>query len=178
MLLGAPGMVAVPQCRGRDTISPGFRIAFQTSAPPPLNVHQVLRGMCFASLGFNPRWDCTLSFQLQVPELALVRFVVEDHDHTSKNDFVGQFTIPFISLRTGTCKKKLPLNDCYNITLTLIKKGITLKVFCCSSTGYRHIHLLRADGSSLSPATLFIHVKVTRRGIPIKTVSERMGLKV
>nr|XP_023691311.1 1-phosphatidylinositol 4,5-bisphosphate phosphodiesterase delta-3-A-like isoform X2 [Paramormyrops kingsleyae] len=51
--------------------------------------------------GFNPRWDCTLSFQLQVPELALVRFVVEDHDHTSKNDFVGQFTLPFTSLRTG-----------------------------------------------------------------------------
>uniref|UniRef100_A0A8B9JIR4 Phosphoinositide phospholipase C n=1 Tax=Astyanax mexicanus TaxID=7994 RepID=A0A8B9JIR4_ASTMX len=91
--------------------------------------------------GFNPRWDCTLSFQLQVPELALVRFVVEDHDHKSKNDFVGQFTIPFTSLRIG----------------------------------YRHVHLLKADGSSLSPATLFIHVKVTRRGVPIKTVSGRMG---
>ncbi|KAK5855995.1 hypothetical protein PBY51_007623 [Eleginops maclovinus] len=92
--------------------------------------------------GFNPRWDCTLSFQLQVPELALVRFVVEDHDHTAKNDFVGQFTVPFISLRTG----------------------------------YRHVHLLKADGSSLSPSTLFIHVKVTRKGVPIKTVSERMAI--
>ncbi|XP_042248864.1 1-phosphatidylinositol 4,5-bisphosphate phosphodiesterase delta-3-A [Thunnus thynnus] len=87
--------------------------------------------------GFNPQWNCTLSFPLQVPELALVRFVVEDHDHTSKNGFVGQFTLPFISLRTG----------------------------------YRHVHLLKADGSSLSPATLFIHVKVTRKGVPIKTVS-------
>ncbi|XP_003964868.2 1-phosphatidylinositol 4,5-bisphosphate phosphodiesterase delta-3-A [Takifugu rubripes] len=92
--------------------------------------------------GFNPRWDCTLGFQLQVPELALVRFVVEDHDHTAKNDFVGQFTLPFTSLRTG----------------------------------YRHVHLLKADGSSLSPATLFIHVKVTRKGIPLKTVSERLAL--
>ncbi|XP_056609979.1 1-phosphatidylinositol 4,5-bisphosphate phosphodiesterase delta-3-A [Triplophysa dalaica] len=91
--------------------------------------------------GFNPRWNCTLSFQLQVPELALVRFVVEDHDHTAKNDFIGQFTLPFTSFRTG----------------------------------YRHIHLLKADGSSLSPATLFIHVKVVRRGVPIKTVSERVG---
>uniref|UniRef100_A0A3P8RTE3 Phosphoinositide phospholipase C n=1 Tax=Amphiprion percula TaxID=161767 RepID=A0A3P8RTE3_AMPPE len=91
--------------------------------------------------GFNPRWDCTLSFQLQVPELALVRFVVEDHDHTAKNDFVGQFTLPFTSLRTG----------------------------------YRHVHLLKADGSSLSPATLFIHVKVSRKGAPVKTVSERMA---
>ncbi|KAM9745745.1 1-phosphatidylinositol 4,5-bisphosphate phosphodiesterase delta-3-A [Menidia menidia] len=91
--------------------------------------------------GFNPRWDCTLSFQLQVPELALVRFVVEDHDHTAKNDFVGQFTCPLTSLRTG----------------------------------YRHVHLLKADGSSLSPATLFIHVKVSRKGIPVKSVSERMA---
>ncbi|TNN85881.1 1-phosphatidylinositol 4,5-bisphosphate phosphodiesterase delta-3-A [Liparis tanakae] len=91
--------------------------------------------------GFNPRWDCTLSFQLQVPELALVRFMVEDHDHTAKNDFVGQFTLPFISLRKG----------------------------------YRHVHLLKADGSSLSPGTLFIHVKVTRK-VPVKTVSERMAI--
>ncbi|XP_076153702.1 1-phosphatidylinositol 4,5-bisphosphate phosphodiesterase delta-3-A-like isoform X2 [Alosa pseudoharengus] len=91
--------------------------------------------------GFNPRWDCTLSFQLQVPELALVRFVVEDHDHTAKNDFVGQFTLPFTSL----------------------------------STGYRHVHLLRADGVSLSPASLFVHIKVTRQGIPVRTVAERMG---
>ncbi|KAM9392351.1 1-phosphatidylinositol 4,5-bisphosphate phosphodiesterase delta-3-A [Pholidichthys leucotaenia] len=91
--------------------------------------------------GFNPRWDCTLSFQLQVPELALVRFVVVDNDRTAKNDFVGQFTLPFTSLRTG----------------------------------YRHVHLLKADGSSLSPATLFIHVKVSRKGIPVKTVSERIA---
>ena len=57
--------------------------------------------------GFNPRWDCTLSFQLQVPELALVRFVVEDHEHTAKNEFVGQFTLPFTSLRTGTHKQNM-----------------------------------------------------------------------
>ncbi|XP_035263034.1 1-phosphatidylinositol 4,5-bisphosphate phosphodiesterase delta-3-A-like isoform X1 [Anguilla anguilla] len=87
--------------------------------------------------GFNPRWDCTLHFQLQVPELALVRFVVEDHDYTSKNDFVGQFTLPFFSMRTG----------------------------------YRHVHLLKADGSSLSPATLFIHIKVTRKNSPVKMAS-------
>lgn len=48
------------------------------------------------------------------------------------------------------------------------------KCLCCPP-GYRHVHLLKADGSSLSPATLFIHVKVVRRGVPIKTVSERMG---
>ncbi|XP_068023255.1 1-phosphatidylinositol 4,5-bisphosphate phosphodiesterase delta-3 isoform X1 [Melanerpes formicivorus] len=51
--------------------------------------------------GFNPRWEETLSFQLGVPELALLRFVVEDYDSTSCNDFVGQFTLPLPSIRQG-----------------------------------------------------------------------------
>ncbi|KAB1265881.1 1-phosphatidylinositol 4; 5-bisphosphate phosphodiesterase delta-3 [Camelus dromedarius] len=51
--------------------------------------------------GFNPRWGQTLQFQLRAPELVLVRFVVEDYDSTSPNDFVGQFTLPFNSLKQG-----------------------------------------------------------------------------
>ncbi|XP_056325158.1 1-phosphatidylinositol 4,5-bisphosphate phosphodiesterase delta-3-A [Danio aesculapii] len=77
--------------------------------------------------GFNPRWDCTFKFQLHVPELVLIRFMVEDHDYTTRNDFLGQFTLPFPSLRTG----------------------------------YRHVRLLNADGCSISPSSLFIHVKIT-----------------
>ncbi|XP_032019785.1 1-phosphatidylinositol 4,5-bisphosphate phosphodiesterase delta-3 isoform X1 [Hylobates moloch] len=78
--------------------------------------------------GFNPRWGQTLQFQLRAPELALVRFVVEDYDATSPNDFVGQFTLPLSSLKQG----------------------------------YRHIHLLSKDGASLSPATLFIQIRMQR----------------
>ncbi|XP_074055368.1 1-phosphatidylinositol 4,5-bisphosphate phosphodiesterase delta-1 isoform X2 [Macrotis lagotis] len=51
--------------------------------------------------GFNPRWDKELQFEVDVPELALVRFLVEDYDASSKNDFVGQCTIPFFSLKQG-----------------------------------------------------------------------------
>nr|XP_048301803.1 1-phosphatidylinositol 4,5-bisphosphate phosphodiesterase delta-3 isoform X2 [Myodes glareolus] len=51
--------------------------------------------------GFNPCWEQTLQFQLRVPELVLVRFVVEDYDTTSPNDFVGQFTLPLNSLKQG-----------------------------------------------------------------------------
>ncbi|XP_026954676.1 1-phosphatidylinositol 4,5-bisphosphate phosphodiesterase delta-3 isoform X2 [Sagmatias obliquidens] len=51
--------------------------------------------------GFNPRWGQTLQFQLRAPELVLVRFVVEDYDATSPNDFVGQFTLPLSSLKQG-----------------------------------------------------------------------------
>uniref|UniRef100_A0A671SCD3 Phosphoinositide phospholipase C n=1 Tax=Sinocyclocheilus anshuiensis TaxID=1608454 RepID=A0A671SCD3_9TELE len=51
--------------------------------------------------GFNPVWYDTLQFTIHVPELALVRFVVEDYDKTSKNDFVGQFTLPFTCIQPG-----------------------------------------------------------------------------
>lgn len=42
-------------------------------------------------------------FEVVVPELALVRFVVEDYDASSKNDFIGQSTIPLNSLKQGEC---------------------------------------------------------------------------
>ncbi|KFO52775.1 1-phosphatidylinositol 4,5-bisphosphate phosphodiesterase delta-4, partial [Corvus brachyrhynchos] len=74
--------------------------------------------------GFNPRWDETLQFQLHVPELALIRFVVEDYDKTSRNDFVGQFTLAFANIKPG----------------------------------YRHIHLLSKDGTSIPPSSLFVHI--------------------
>lgn len=54
-------------------------------------------------LGFNPRWDMEFEFEVAVPELALVRFVVEDYDASSKNDFIGQSTIPLNSLKQGEC---------------------------------------------------------------------------
>nr|XP_033787632.1 1-phosphatidylinositol 4,5-bisphosphate phosphodiesterase delta-1 isoform X2 [Geotrypetes seraphini] len=51
--------------------------------------------------GFNPMWNSKFTFDVDVPALALVRFVVEDYDVSSKNDFVGQYTIPFKSLKLG-----------------------------------------------------------------------------
>lgn len=57
--------------------------------------------MPVGALGFNPHWGQTLQFQLRAPELVLVRFVVEDYDTTSPNDFVGQFTLPLNSLKQG-----------------------------------------------------------------------------
>uniref|UniRef100_A0A3P9JW41 Phosphoinositide phospholipase C n=1 Tax=Oryzias latipes TaxID=8090 RepID=A0A3P9JW41_ORYLA len=75
--------------------------------------------------GLNPRWNCTFNFIVRVPDLALVRFMVEDHDYTSSNEFLGQYTLPFTSMQSG----------------------------------HRHVPLVKLDGSSLSPSTLFIHVK-------------------
>uniref|UniRef100_A0A8C6Y393 Phosphoinositide phospholipase C n=1 Tax=Naja naja TaxID=35670 RepID=A0A8C6Y393_NAJNA len=76
--------------------------------------------------GFNPQWGESFRFYVWVPELALLRFVVEDYDKTSRNDFVGQYTLP----------------------LTSVKEG------------YRHIHLLSKDGTGISPASLFVHIRI------------------
>ncbi|KAM8849613.1 1-phosphatidylinositol 4,5-bisphosphate phosphodiesterase delta-1-like isoform 2-T2 [Spinachia spinachia] len=54
-----------------------------------------------ANNGFNPAWNENFQFDVYVPELALVRFAVEDHDSTSSNEFVGQYTLPFDSLKMG-----------------------------------------------------------------------------
>ncbi|CAL8346825.1 unnamed protein product [Merluccius merluccius] len=51
--------------------------------------------------GFNPEWNESFQFDVYVPELALVRFIVEDHDSASDNEFVGQYTLPFCSLQLG-----------------------------------------------------------------------------
>ncbi|XP_029337454.1 1-phosphatidylinositol 4,5-bisphosphate phosphodiesterase delta-1 isoform X1 [Mus caroli] len=51
--------------------------------------------------GFNPWWDTEFEFAVAVPDLALVRFMVEDYDSSSKNDFIGQSTIPWNSLKQG-----------------------------------------------------------------------------
>ncbi|XP_036290461.1 1-phosphatidylinositol 4,5-bisphosphate phosphodiesterase delta-4 isoform X1 [Pipistrellus kuhlii] len=74
--------------------------------------------------GFNPYWGQTLCFQLLVPELAMLRFLVLDYNWRSRNDFIGQYTLPWT----------------------------------CMQQGYRHIHLLSKDGTSLHPASLFVHI--------------------
>uniref|UniRef100_A0A6J0THN0 Phosphoinositide phospholipase C n=1 Tax=Pogona vitticeps TaxID=103695 RepID=A0A6J0THN0_9SAUR len=51
--------------------------------------------------GFNPQWGESFQFQVWVPELALLRFVVEDYDMASRNDFVGQYTLPLTSVKLG-----------------------------------------------------------------------------
>ncbi|XP_025717617.2 1-phosphatidylinositol 4,5-bisphosphate phosphodiesterase delta-3 isoform X1 [Callorhinus ursinus] len=76
--------------------------------------------------GFNPRWGQTLQFQLRAPELVLVRFVVEDYDTTSPNDFVGQFTLPLSSLKQG-----------YRHIHLLSKDGASLS----PATLFVHIHI-------------------------------------
>lgn len=45
-------------------------------------------------------WEETLVFTVHMPELALVRFLVWDHDPIGQ-DFIGQRTIAFNSMMPG-----------------------------------------------------------------------------
>lgn len=51
-------------------------------------------------LGFNPIFDESFQFEICVPELALVRFLLLD-DEFIGDDFIGQYTIPFDCLQSG-----------------------------------------------------------------------------
>ncbi|NXC86553.1 PLCZ1 phosphodiesterase, partial [Cercotrichas coryphoeus] len=48
-----------------------------------------------------PKWNETFSFTIQVPELALIRFCVEDEVSLVNNEFLGQYTLPVMCLNTG-----------------------------------------------------------------------------
>lgn len=48
---------------------------------------------------------------MYVPELALIRFVIEDHDSTSDNEFIAQYTLPLNSLKMGESDTSAPLSS-------------------------------------------------------------------
>lgn len=60
-------------------------------------------------------WNENFQFDLYVPELALVRFVVEDYDSVSSNDFIGQYTVSFTSLQTGQWSHHTIQSNCQRL---------------------------------------------------------------
>lgn len=51
--------------------------------------------------GFNPMWNTNFQFDISVPELAMVRFLIEDYDAGSHNDYVAHYSLPLTSVRNG-----------------------------------------------------------------------------
>ncbi|KAK1421334.1 hypothetical protein QVD17_23585 [Tagetes erecta] len=56
-----------------------------------------------------PVWDEEFTFPLTVPELALLKIVVREHDVSEKDDFGGQTCLPVSELRTGI--RSVPLHS-------------------------------------------------------------------
>uniref|UniRef100_A0A0R3S729 Phosphoinositide phospholipase C n=1 Tax=Elaeophora elaphi TaxID=1147741 RepID=A0A0R3S729_9BILA len=50
--------------------------------------------------GANPSFDESFQFEITVPEMALIRFLVLDDDFID-DDFIGQYTIPFECIKNG-----------------------------------------------------------------------------
>ncbi|XP_041651243.1 1-phosphatidylinositol 4,5-bisphosphate phosphodiesterase zeta-1-like [Cheilinus undulatus] len=49
----------------------------------------------------SPYWDTDMNFSVSVPELCLIRFCVRDQTGILSSDFVGQYSLPFTSLKRG-----------------------------------------------------------------------------
>lgn len=63
---------------------------------------------------FSPRWNETFTFLIQVPELALIRFVVETQGFLSGNELLGQYTLPVLCMNKGNVRKcKMIFNNMY-----------------------------------------------------------------
>ncbi|XP_011810159.1 PREDICTED: 1-phosphatidylinositol 4,5-bisphosphate phosphodiesterase zeta-1 isoform X3 [Colobus angolensis palliatus] len=56
---------------------------------------------------FSPRWNETFTFIIHVPELALIRFVVESQSLIAGNEFLGQYTLPLLCMNKGY--RRVPL---------------------------------------------------------------------
>ncbi|XP_073036275.1 phosphoinositide phospholipase C 2-like isoform X2 [Primulina eburnea] len=70
-----------------------------------------------------PNWDEVFEFPLTVPELAVLRIEVHEHDTSEKDDFGGQTSLPISELRKGI--RAVPLHsrkgDEYNSVKLLMR---------------------------------------------------------
>ncbi|CAH9074726.1 unnamed protein product [Cuscuta europaea] len=72
---------------------------------------------------WTPVWEEEFTFPLTVPELALLRIEVLEHDMSEKDDFAGQTCIPISELRSGIRAVRLfdRKGDSYNSVRLLMR---------------------------------------------------------
>uniref|UniRef100_A0A8C6TKW3 Phosphoinositide phospholipase C n=1 Tax=Neogobius melanostomus TaxID=47308 RepID=A0A8C6TKW3_9GOBI len=87
--------------------------------------------------GFNPMWEETLVFVVHMPELALVRFLVWDHDPIGQ-DFIGQRTLAFNSMLPGFRHVYLEGMEEASIFVHIAVHDITGKVAATGIKGLFH----------------------------------------
>nr|CAD7571922.1 unnamed protein product [Timema californicum] len=115
--------------------------------------------------GDSPIYEETFEFQVTLPEIALLRFVILDDDYIG-DDFIGQYSIPFECLQTVTLTIVLPPSVAAWSKASLscwTRLPMTRSLGFESPSGYRHIRLLSNTGEPLENATLFVHVAITNK---------------
>ena len=80
-------------------------------------IFQFLSFHLTADNGLNPIWNETFVFDITVPDLALIRFVVYDEDMFGDPNFLGHGTYPIKCLRRGF--RSVPLKNEYSEELEL-----------------------------------------------------------
>lgn len=105
-------------------------------------------------------FDESFQFDINVPELTLIRFLVLDDDFIG-DDFIGQFTIPFDCLQSGKLGRHLP--EGFGGGAKGAPDGPKDPLKCLPVPGYRHITLLNCDGEPMEGTTIFLHVAITNK---------------
>uniref|UniRef100_A0A8C2KYK3 Phosphoinositide phospholipase C n=1 Tax=Cyprinus carpio TaxID=7962 RepID=A0A8C2KYK3_CYPCA len=103
--------------------------------------------------GFNPMWEETLVFTLHMPEIALIRFLVWDHDPIGQ-DFIGQRTIAFNSMIPGYRHVYLEGMEEASIFVHVAVNDITSKVTVSGIKGLFHRNPKQASLDSHAAALL------------------------
>ncbi|XP_028039565.1 1-phosphatidylinositol 4,5-bisphosphate phosphodiesterase gamma-1 isoform X1 [Bombyx mandarina] len=76
--------------------------------------------------GLNPLWNDICEFEVANPELALIRFVVQDEDIFGEPNFIGQATFPLLCLRKGY--RSVPLTNAFSEELELSTLMVHLSI--------------------------------------------------
>ncbi|OWA51214.1 1-phosphatidylinositol 4,5-bisphosphate phosphodiesterase gamma-1 [Hypsibius exemplaris] len=108
----------IVRTRGRGIASPFVEVEL-TGASYDSNKDQKARTPTAQDNGLNPRWhdSSTFVFGIKNPDLALIRFVVQDVDVWGDPSFLGQATFPIRCLRTGY--RSVPLKNGWSEDLEL-----------------------------------------------------------
>lgn len=65
-------------------------------------------------IGLNPRWTEKFEFFVAVPDLAIIRINVKDHQTLLSNDIIGQCTLAVNSIQQGTFILYLESANCFS----------------------------------------------------------------
>lgn len=109
-------------------------------------------------------WEETLVFTLHMPEIALIRFLVWDHDPIGR-DFIGQRTIAFSSMMPGKKEMGNYQISCLRLLFAVYKRKVSrcfsyhlflfLVILAYPVSGYRHVYL-----EGIEEASIFVHVAI------------------
>ncbi|XP_036918033.1 1-phosphatidylinositol 4,5-bisphosphate phosphodiesterase eta-2 isoform X6 [Sturnira hondurensis] len=131
--------------------------------------------------GFNPVWEETLVFVVHMPEIALVRFLVWDHDPIGR-DFIGQRTLAFSSMMPGYRHVYLEGMEEASIFVHVAISDISGKVK--QALGLKGLFLrgpkpgsLDSPAAGRSPARPSVSQRLLRRTASAPTKSQKPGHK-